>query len=410
MRSKMFVAVAAALVATGTLAADVKSVSRLAFGPDNVLFVADWKEGKVHALTLPSAMPKKGEGTFNVTDLEALLSKSLGGGKVMVEDMVVRPGSGEVYLAVSTGAGKTPAVVMVTSDQAVHKLNLASMKGTSVGLKDANTSKYEFWRDLPERSYTVTDMKWHDGELYVAGLSNQDFASSLRRIPYPFTDKQSITSVEIYHTSHNQIETRAPIRAMSFATLGGKPYLVAAYTCTPLVTIPIEELKDGAHVKGKSVAELGYGNTPADMISFISKDQSGKSQDMLMLLNYERVANAIPVSAVEAANAKPAIDKPIPFGQIVGVEPMQSPMAGATRIDNLDDKLFIVVRRALERDQLQLVSFDKSMQIRLSDYVSDYTFPQYSYKGKEFQEKYLKPGQDMLMKQEGFPDFIKSDN
>ena len=35
-----------------------------------------------------------------------------------------------------------------------------------------------------------------------------------------------MTSVEIYHTSHNQIETRAPIRVLSFATLGGKPYLI----------------------------------------------------------------------------------------------------------------------------------------------------------------------------------------
>ena len=67
-----------------------------------------------------------------------------------------------------------------------------------------------------------------------------------------------MTSVEIYHTTHNQIETRAPIRAMSFATLGGKPYVVAAYLCTPLVTIPLEDLKDGAHIRGKAIAELGY--------------------------------------------------------------------------------------------------------------------------------------------------------
>ena len=84
----MIVAVAAALVATGTFAADVKSVSRLAFGPDNILFVADWKGAQVHALTLPAPVLKKGEGTFNVLDLEALLSKSLGAGKVKVEDIV----------------------------------------------------------------------------------------------------------------------------------------------------------------------------------------------------------------------------------------------------------------------------------------------------------------------------------
>jgi hypothetical protein len=95
-----------ALLSTGTqaFAADVKSLSRLAFGPDNILFIADWKAAQVHALTLPAPMPKKGEGTFNIVDLEELLSKSLGAGKVKIEDMAARPGSGEVYLAVSVGA------------------------------------------------------------------------------------------------------------------------------------------------------------------------------------------------------------------------------------------------------------------------------------------------------------------
>ena len=406
MYSKMLVAVAAAFVATGTFAADVRSVSRLAFGPDNILFIGDWKGAQVHALTLPAPVPKKGEGTFNIVDLEALLSKSLGPGKVTVEDMAARPGSGEVYLAVSVGPNKTPAVVAVTSDQKLRKLNLASMKSTAVTLKNPNSSKYEFWKEIPERSFTVTDMKWNGSELFVAGLSNQDFASTLRRIPYPFTDKQTMTSVEIYHTSHNQIETRAPIRALSFATLAGKPYVIAAYTCTPLVTLALEDLKDGAHIKGKVVAELGYGNTPADMISYSRKDPSGKPQDMLLLLNYQRVPNNIPVSEVEAANGKPGIEKPVPTGQIVGVQQTPAPMVGATRIDNLDDQFFIVVRRALEKDALQLVSFDKAMLFRLSDFVSEYDFPQYRYGNDEFQLKNFKPTHDILMKQEGFPELI----
>ena len=408
MLSKMLVAVSAALVATSAFAADVKSVSRLAFGPDNILFVADWKGAQVHALALPVAIPRKGEGTFNILDLEALLSKSLGAGMVKVEDMAVRPGSGEVYLAVSVGKNKTPAIVAVTSDQKVRKLNLPGMKSTTVALKNPDNSKAEFWKETPERSFTVTDMKWNGSELFVAGLSNQDFASTLRRIPYPFTDKQTMTSVEIYHTTHNQIETRAPIRAMSFATLDGKPYVIAAYLCTPLVTIPLEDLKDGAHIRGKAIAELGYGNTPADMISYSAKDPSGKPQDMLMLLNYQRSGNIIPVAAIEAANEKPGIDKPVPAGQIVGVQTVEAPLVGATRIDNLDNQFFIVVRRALEKDTLQLVTFDKAMLFRLTDYVSEYNFPQYSYGNDAFQLKYYKPAHDTLKKQEGFPELIDS--
>ena len=209
--------------------------------------------------------------------------------------MVVRPGTAEVYIAVSYGAAKTPALVVVTSDRRARRVNLEAAKSTSVVLRDAPTSNYKFWRETPERSYTVTDMKWRDGELFIAGLSNQDFASTLRRIKYPFDSQQSVMSVEIFHTGHNLIETRAPIRAMSFATWGGKPYLVAAYTCTPIVLLPLDELKDGTHIRGKTIAELGYGNTPAGMISY-TRTERGRTEDMLMLINFERGASVMPVS------------------------------------------------------------------------------------------------------------------
>ncbi|EPE94186.1 hypothetical protein [Rhizobium grahamii] len=81
-------------------------------------------------------------------------------------------------------------------------------------------------------------------------------------------------------------------------------------------------------------------------------------------------------------------------------------MVGATRIDNLDDQFFIVVRRALETDALQLVTFDKSMMFRLTDCVSEYDFPQYRYNNDEFQLRYYKPAHDILMKQEGFPELV----
>jgi len=167
-------------------AADIKSISRLAAGPENVLFVADWKSARVHAITLPPAAQKPAGTAFNILDLEVLLSRQVGGAKVTVEDMVVRPGTAEVYIAVSYGAAKTPALIVVTSDQRARRVNLKAAKSTLIALRDAPTSNYMFWRETPERSFTVTDMKWRDGELFIAGLSNQDFASTLRRIKYPF--------------------------------------------------------------------------------------------------------------------------------------------------------------------------------------------------------------------------------
>jgi hypothetical protein len=395
---------AASITAT---AADVKSISRLAAGPDNILFVADWKAARVHAITLPPAPQKPAGEIFNVLDLEERLSRQVGGAKVTVEDMTVRPGTAEVYVAISYGPAKTPALIVVTSDKKTRRIDLKAAASTSVALRNAPTTDNKFWKETPERSFTVTDMKWREGELFVAGLSNQDFASTLRRVKYPFGSQQSVTSVEIYHAGHNLIETRAPIRAMSFATWGGKPYLVAAYTCTPLVTIPLDDLKDGAHIRGKTIAELGYGNTPADMISY-SKTEQGKTEDFVMLVNFDRVSNIIPVSQLEAADAKPGLEKLVPFGQIFGVDVMQAPLVGTLRLDNLDDKSFVMVRRRLEKDALQLVSMGKDLSFRLTDHVSEYAFPQYSFKGDTFQLQNIKPRQDILLKEEGFPDLIKA--
>lgn len=394
-------------IAFGANAADVKSISRLAAGPGNTLFIADWKAARVHAISLPAAPQQPPGSAFNILDLESLLSAQVGGAKVTVEDMVVRPGTAQVYVAVSYGNAKMPALIMVTSDRKARRIDLKAAASTSVALRDAPTTDYSFWKETPERSFTVTDMKWRDGELFVAGLSNQDFASTLRRIRYPFDSKQSITSVEIYHAGHNLIETRAPIRAMSFASWGGKPYLIAAYTCTPLVTIPLDDLKDGAHIRGKTVAELGYGNTPADMISY-SRTEQGKTEDFLLLANFDRVSNIIPVSQLEATGSRPGIEKQVPFGQLAGVEVIQAPLAGTLRLDNLDEKSFVVVRRRLEKDALQLVSIGKELSFRLTDHVSEYAFAEYSFKGNDFQLRNIKPRQDMLLKDEGFPDLIKA--
>ena len=401
------IAVACCLSAAASVsAADIKSISRLSVGPKNVLFVADWKTARVHAIALPEAAPKPAGTTFNIFDLEALLSKQVGGAKITVEDMVARPGTAEVYIAISYGAAKEPALFVVTNDHKARRVDLKAAKSTSMALRDAPTTDYKFWRDAPERSFTVTDMKWREGELFIAGLSNQDFASTLRRVKFPFDSQQSITSVEIYHTGHNLIETRAPIRAMSFATWGGKPYLVAAYTCTPIVTIPLDELKDGAHIRGKTIAELGYGNTPAGLIAYTKTDQ-GKTEDLLMLVNFGRGASVIPVSQVQAASARPGIETPVPFGQIAGLDAMPAPLVGAMRIDNLDDKSFIVVRRQLEKDALQLVSISKDLSFRLSDHLSEYAFQEYRFKDNEFQLKYVKPRLDMILKDEGFEDHIQ---
>ena len=210
-------------------------------------------------------------------DFEAAVTKAVGSSDIRIEDLRARPETNEAYIAVSVGAARRPVIVVAQANGAVRVLNLKGMKTQRVELKEPIDWKYEFWNHIPERSFTVTDMQWHNGKLYVAGLSNQNFASTLRVIDYPFDGRQDMSSVQIYHTSHDEMETRAPIREMTFATLSGKEYLIAAYMCTPLVTIPLDEIRDGAQITGKTIAELGYGNTP-EWSSNVYCERTGKKR------------------------------------------------------------------------------------------------------------------------------------
>lgn len=383
-------------------AADVQSVSRITFGPDGVLFVADWRAAKIHALTLP---PASGQAaTFNMLNVIPAIEQALNTRDVEIVDMAVRPGTGLAYLAVTHGADKRAAIVAIGANGTIQPLDLPQTRSTSIAIENAPAESAEFWGRIPARSFTVTDMVWRGGELYVAGLSNQDFASTLRRFEYPFASRSRTTSVEIYHASHNQVETRAPIRAMQFATFGGRDYLVAAYTCTPLVVIPVEDLRNGAHVRGKTIAELGFGNTPADMVA-ISQDENGTRNDYLLLVNSERSSDLIPVAQIAAANARPGLSQPVAFGKIEGVESAQLPFAGVTRLDNLNDQYLLALRTDVGTGRQQLVTYNKQARFRLSDFVSEYNFPGYRYEG-QFQTGYIQPFQNMLKVEEGFADAV----
>ena len=44
----------------------------------------------------------------------------------------------------------------------------------------------------PLRSMTIVDLKFHGGEVFVAGVSNQEFSSTLRRIPLLNEEEQVV--------------------------------------------------------------------------------------------------------------------------------------------------------------------------------------------------------------------------
>jgi hypothetical protein len=72
----------------------------------------------------------------------------------------------------------------------------------------------------------------------------------------------------MYHGSHARYETNSPIRTFVPYTIDNKQFILAAYTCTPLVKIPVSDLKSGAKIQGTTIAEMGAGNQPLDMVAY----------------------------------------------------------------------------------------------------------------------------------------------
>ena len=77
------------------------------------------------------------------------------------------------------------------------------------------------------------------------------------------------SGVQIFHAAHGRDEDYSAMRTFVPLKIDGEPSLLAAYVCTPLVKIPLKQLKSGGEkVKGTTVAELGNRNRPIDMITY----------------------------------------------------------------------------------------------------------------------------------------------
>ena len=248
---------------------DLKSAGALAFGPNGVLFVADSAGGAVVALETNDHTAAAG-ANVDIQGVDEKIAALVGipAADVLINDVAVNPISKRVYLSAARGRGPDaqPLIVRLDASGAITPLSLDNIPHASVSLADAPESNATA-RQNP-RTLTITDMTYVDGNLLVAGMSNEEWSSALRTIPYPFKSAEKGTQLQIWHSSHGRYETQAPVRTFVPYSLAGKSYLLAAYTCTPLVKIPVSDLKPGAQVKGTTIADLGSGNQPLDMVPY----------------------------------------------------------------------------------------------------------------------------------------------
>ncbi|MEL6329688.1 MAG: hypothetical protein AAFR38_08510 [Planctomycetota bacterium] len=412
MNNSLLAAVAFAFGANASALASApdarpESVTAIAFGDDRTLFVGDADGGRVFAYRLPESEAARASAAFNVLGFGARVAERFGvlETEVLYSDVAVHPRSGEAFVALTVirDGSSEPGVIRIGSSGEISDVALETLESTFVELSATPDDGVTFWRDIPATTFTITDMDYASGSLYVSGLSNGEFASTLRRIPFPFTDRSNTSSIEIYHAVHNQVETRAPIRAMAVTTLGGEETVVAAYTCTPLVTIPTDQLLDGARVRGKTVAELGYGNTPLEVVRFDAMSMSGASEPFVLVVNRERAADLIRLADLEEGHEGDGLEVPVQSIK-AGVPTQSTPLAGVVQMADQDPQYLLALQRNLDTGSLDLVSFRKGAYLRLSNFVSEYNFADYEYTPAVEQ---IRQFQNMLKVDEGYPELIR---
>ena len=327
---------------TGT--PDIKSINALAFGPDGILFIGDSKRAAIFAVDTRDNGAVDKAAAVEIKNIDQKIAAILGTEvkNITVQDLKVNPISKNIYCAVQSADG-TPVLLKISGGN-IQPVSLKDVAFSKVSLNNvpAEDSKNKWGGSL--RTAAIEDLNFADGKVMLSGLSNQEFASTFRSIPFPFDNTQNTSSLEIYHAAHGKYETEAPIETFTVANLRGKPFLIASYTCTPLVLFPIADLKPGMHVKGRTVGEFGAGNRPLDMIIM----KKGEDQ-FLILANSNRPVMKVKFRDIESYNESLTSQVKEVFST-AGVPYISFPMVSVIQLDKLDNSQFVYLQRMSNGD------------------------------------------------------------
>ena len=276
---------------------ELQSIGPLSFGPTGVLYAADSLAGKIYALDLGTQATGGAPGTANVANITQKIAAMLGTDalQVNVTDLAVDARTHNSFVAIMRGQGPDakPALLRVDGAGKITTIDTSALQFTSVDLPNLPAGSSE---GRNQRAQAITQVKYANGRVWASGLSNEEFASKLWSVAYPFSKADAGTSVEIYHGNHQQLETRAPMYAFLPYTIGNEPYVIGAYLCTPLVKFPVSGLQPGAKVMGTTIAELGNRNRPLDMVLY---KKNGK--EFLLMANTTRGVMKIPTEGFGTA-------------------------------------------------------------------------------------------------------------
>ena len=347
--------------------AKIQSMSVLTFGPEGILFVGDSQAGQIYALDLEDREKNESKEAFGLQDVETLIGSALGVGpkEVIIHDMAVNPLSQNIYLAVSranaleVGFWRRPndiahatILLRVKPDESIEEVSLTDISHSKSPVPQVIEEGTESWRKSDFRVDAITDISYDEGRLYVAGLSNEEFASAVRVMSFPFSEKATHATIEVYHVAHGKSETEAPIRTLLPYSINDQKLLLAAYTCTPFVSIPVGDIVNGEHVVSKTLGEFGFGNMPIDIIAYEAGDR-----EYLLMSNSAKAL--IRIAVEDIPKQAEGLTEPLQDGQYtVGLEHDVLSAIGVTQIDNLNQDHILILQR-MPNGSLNLRSYPK---------------------------------------------------
>lgn len=325
------------------------SAGQIAFAPDGILLVADPMNATVVAIATGDISPAPANVSYSIEKFDEKIAAKLGTAAkdIQIVDIATNPISRQVYVSVARGRGPAAAAVLLRAkpDGSIDEVPIKGVQHSVAKIPNPAADQ-EGKRGNP-RAESITDIAYVNGKVFVAGLSNEEFASNLRTLDFPFSEIDGGSSVEIYHGAHGAVETRSPVRTFAAYSIDGEEHLLAAYTCTPLVKIPVKALESGKKVRGVTIAELGNRNRPLDMVVY---KKGGKSY--VLMANSARGVMKITtdnISTIESIESKVSDKAGLTYETIESLK-------GVEQLDRLSDSLAVVLSRATPESTADLRS------------------------------------------------------
>ena len=319
----------------------LQSIGPLAFGPDGVLFAADRQAATIFAIDLGAKATGGAPGAKDVTGIDAQIASMLGtdAKEVQITDLAVHPKTRNAFISVmrGTGADAKPALLRVDGAGKIEVVALDGLKMTKATLPNApaaaaaGSSATRGWNRSPT---------WRSSTASSSSRASRTRSSRRSSAPCRIRSRRWMPARASRSTTATTASSkRARRSSRSCRTqLDNKPYLIAGYTCTPLVKFPVSSLAPGQKVMGTTIAELGNRNRPTDMIVYT---KGGK--DYLLIANTSRGVMKVATDGFATASGITAKVATETGG--VGFEPIAS-LKGVEQLDLLDDQRAIVLTRA----------------------------------------------------------------